>query len=187
MSGNSPRLPACERAREWIHRALDGELTEVSERAELDGHLESCTACREFQSELRWIQEGLRGLPVTPLPDDALEQVWDRTTRRRKIVPFRRRAFDWRLAAAAAVIFMVAFLGIRTWQLPGTTAEPTEAELARAAQEMRLVLSLTSDALRKSGVVAVRDVLAEEVSPALQKMPVRWPAGSVDGQRRSES
>ncbi len=187
MSGIPPHPPECERARQRIHRLLDGELTDAAERAGLDRHLEACSACREFQGEMLWLQEGLRSLPAAPLPDEALEQVWDRTVRTNKVVPFRRRRFDWRVAAAAAVIFMVAFLGIRSWQLPRTTAGPTQAEVARATQELRLVLSLTSDALRKSGVVAVRDVLAEEVSPALQKVPVRWPAGPADGRRRGES
>lgn len=187
MSGIPPHPPECERARQWIHHMLDGELTDAAERAGLDRHLEACSACREFQGEMLWLQEGLRSLPAAPLPDEALEQVWDRTVRKNKVVPFRRWRFDWRVAAAAAVIFTVAFLGIRSWQRPGTIAEPTQAEVARASQELRLVLGLTSDALRKSGVVAIQDVLAQEVSPALQKVPVRWPADTGAGQRRSES
>ena len=187
MNGIPPQSPACARARELIHQVLDGDLMEAAVRAEIDGHLETCTACREFRGELSLIQQGLRGLPVTPLPDDGLEQVWDRTIRSRKVIRLRGWGFDWRFAAAAAVIFLAAFLGIQTWNAPPRSPEPSRTELTRAAREMRLVLSLTSGALHKTGTVAVKNILADEVSPALRRVPVRWPAGAADGQRRSES
>jgi hypothetical protein len=56
------------------------------------------------------------------------------------------------------------------------TVEPTEAELAQAAEEARMVFTLTAQALRKAERTATRDVLAGEVSGALRRVPIRWPS-----------
>ena len=59
--------------------------------------------------------------------------------------------------------------------LPVAAAEPTPEELQRAEAEIRLVLNRTAAALRQAERAAVRDVLGGEVSPALRKVPIRWP------------
>ncbi len=71
----------CAAAREAVHVSLDAELMDAGLRQRLEAHLEGCAACREFASEMRAIQGGLRSLPELKLPDDVLERVWDRTTR----------------------------------------------------------------------------------------------------------
>jgi predicted anti-sigma-YlaC factor YlaD len=66
-------LPArCERARKWISRRLDGDLSEL-EGALLETHLELCVACRTFGDdvaaitfELRRAQVALTERPSTP-------------------------------------------------------------------------------------------------------------------------
>lgn len=176
---------SCETARELIHRLLDGELMDVVRRQELEDHLDSCADCSSAQEELGAVQSALGALPELPLPDAALEEVWQRTTRRgsaRRPGP-ARRWLDWRPAAAAAALALALYAA---WSVDGVRTEPTPEEVARAVEETRMVLGLTARALRdarQSAATAVREVLADEVSPALRRVPIRWP-GETDEERR---
>ena len=69
---------------------------------------------------------------------------------------------------------MLALALYAAWNVGGVRNEPTAEEVARAAEETRMVLGLTARALRDARQVAVKDVLADEVSPALRKVPIRW-------------
>src|SRR5437763_7938124 len=50
---------ACDRAREALSLALDGELSEL-EHARLDLHLDRCPACRAFESQTSAVSSVLR-------------------------------------------------------------------------------------------------------------------------------
>jgi anti-sigma factor RsiW len=173
---------SCETARDRIHRVLDGELMDAVRREELEEHLESCAECRRAREELGAVQSALRGLPVQPFPDEALQEVWRSTTRSgsARRVAAGRRWLDWRPAAAAAVLALALYAA---WDAGGARTGPTAEEVARAAEETRMVLGLTARALRDAQQVAVKDVLADEVSPALRRVPIRWP-GETDKERR---
>lgn len=54
---------ACDRAREALSLALDGELSEL-ERARLDLHLEHCPECRAFEAETTAASRLLRSAPL---------------------------------------------------------------------------------------------------------------------------
>jgi anti-sigma factor RsiW len=169
---------ACARALGYIHRRLDGETIEAEAAEWLDGHLVDCAECRQAEVELQQIQQALRGLSASPFPEDALDEVWDRTTR----TSGRTGWIDWRAIAAAAVLAL-AFLGI--WQtkdqfMPAgevavVEVDATDAELARAEAEARFVLNLTATALRRSEKAAIEEVMGKRVSPALQKIPLLLP------------
>jgi anti-sigma factor RsiW len=172
---------SCDTARELIHRLLDGELMDAVRREELEEHLDSCADCRRAREELGALQSALRALPQQQFPDAALGEVWERTTRRSPGRSARRsRWLDWRPAAAAAVLALALYAA---WNTGGVRSEPTAEEVARAAEETRMVLGLTARALRDARQAAVKDVLADEVSPALRKVPIRWP-GERDAERR---
>ena len=175
---------SCETARELIHRVLDGGPMDAVRREELDEHLEACADCRRAREELGAVQSALRGLPVRPLPDAALREVWERTTRRSPEQPVARsrRWLDWRPAAAAAVLALALYAA---WNAGGVREEPTAEEVARAAEQTRMVLGLTARALRDAKQAAVKDVLADEVSPALRRVPIRWPGRAVEERRES--
>ena len=53
---------------------------------------------------------------------------------------------------------------------------PTEEEIRKAAEDVRMVLALASRAVRRSERAAVERVLAGEVAPALDRIMVDWPA-----------
>jgi anti-sigma factor RsiW len=168
----------CTRAVRYVHQGLDGDALDADSADWLSRHLECCSECRQAQEELKQIQQALRELKVSPFPKDAIDEVWDRTTR----TSGRRAWTDWRAVAAAAVVAL-AFLGI--WQIsnrtvPGTEVEiveaaPSEAELARAEAEVRYVLNLTATALRRSERAAIEEVMGKRVAPALQRIPLLLP------------
>ena len=171
----------CARAVGYVHQRLDGDELDP-ERAEwLSQHLTECAECRRAEEELQQIQQALRGLSVAPLPEDALDEVWDRTTR----TAGRRVWADWRAIAVAAVLAL-AFFGV--WQVrdravPASEvavaeAGPSDADLARAAVEARYVLNLTATVLRRSERVAIEEVVGKRVAPALQKIPLLMPRRS---------
>ena len=181
MSGSNNATDfGCPEAREAIQVALDADMMEAGKRQLLEAHLAGCADCREHETEMRTIQHALRSLPSPELPDAALQEVWDRTTRAEKTPTQRAWGPGWRnLAAAAAAVLIIAVGGVLQWggRVPG---EPTDEELRRAADEARVVLGLTSQALRKTEQAAFRDVLADEISGALRRVPIEWPEPSSD-------
>ncbi len=182
----------CGEARETIQDRLDGPV-EAGRDRRLRQHLEGCGSCREYRRSMDEVRQALRDLPRQRFPDDALEQVWDATIRERPQAVGAPRWWvpDWRAAVAAGVLLAalagfwvgrgrVAPTGADT---PLVAAEPTREELARAEAEIRLVLGRTAAALRQAEQAVVRDVLRGEVSPALRKVPIRWPAEPDRGWR----
>lgn len=171
----------CDEAREAIHASLDADVMDAAQKQELEAHLARCARCRELADELRVVQQGLRSLPELKLPDEVLEKVWDRTTRSRR-ASLRPRRRD--LVAVAAAVLLVAVLGL--WLRDGSAPTgPTDAELERAAMQARLVLGVASRALQRTEETAVREVLAEEISPALRRVPIQWPERDARERRGS--
>ena len=176
------REPDCGEFREWIHQVLDGDLMDEERRVSLDRHLAECESCRTAESELRQIQSTLRSAPSLSLPDEWLDEVFARTSRAPQESPARRGwGFDWRAAAAAAV------LALALWNFwpSGQPSGYTQAELERAADEARLALKLTAQALARTERVGIEGVLGGEVSPALKRIPVRFPGVVPKGKRES--
>lgn len=186
--GNRSSTTDCARALERIHRRLDGEALEPAEARGLEAHLAVCSDCREAAQELEQLQAALRALPSPPFPDAALERVWRRTSRRPLAVRPRLGGWllDWRAAAVATAAAGLALLlwwpgvGPDERSAPpdaarGASSAPTEQELARAAEEVRLVLGMTARALRRTERTAVDEVLAGKVSTALRRTSIRWP------------
>ncbi|HXV75460.1 MAG TPA: zf-HC2 domain-containing protein [Candidatus Polarisedimenticolaceae bacterium] len=166
----SVRRIECARAMDRVHRRLDGEALGPADVRALASHLAECVDCRQANGELGQIQLAMRELGEQRFPDGGLEQVWEQTTRR---TGRARRSAWW--AAAAAIVVVSAWLAL--WQ--GGRQDPvapSDAELERAAREARLVLRLAAQAIDRTERAAFADVLGGQVSPALRKVPIRWPA-----------
>jgi hypothetical protein len=171
--------PDCAAAREAIHDLLDAEIVDARRTERLQAHLAACEACRELGSDLRSIQGTLRALPSLRLPDAVLEGVWKEADSARR--PGAGSRWTW-LAAAAAVV-LLAVVGVRRLD-PAGKDEPDAEELLRASRQARMVLRLASEALQRAKDVAVDDVLGDEVSPALRRLPIDWPTSEAVATRR---
>jgi len=163
---------------ERFHRVLDSDLMDAADRQAMESHLRVCSECAEKAGQLREMQDLLRGMAERPLPDDATEQVWQRTVRAAPSVG--RRAPDWRFAAAAAVVVLGTWIGVGLYPDP-IDRGPAVAEAERAAREVRMVLQLTANALKRTEEVTLKTVFTEGVSPALKKVGVTWPQAPVRG------
>jgi anti-sigma factor RsiW len=159
----------CARSRRDLDERMDGPLDVVRE-AELAAHLARCAACREHESGLLLVRRALRSLPRATFPATDLAAVWARTVERGER---SGRAPEWGAVAAAALVAGLTFLALRIGSGPIRTG-PSQAEIAQAASDARLVLALTSQAMRRSELAAAREVLAGEVKPALDRIPIRW-------------
>jgi anti-sigma factor RsiW len=172
MSGSENGLPGpCVEAREIIHEMLDGPMP--ANRADaLEDHLEDCHACRVFREELVLVQRGLRDLREIAMPDDALEEVWERTVRvEGRVVDLSSWRRSWKRLASAAAVVLVATIAV--WMLrPSQPTVPTEREIEIARAQLEQVLSLTGSAIKRTESAAVERVIEGKVSPALQRIPI---------------
>lgn len=169
-------LDRCERARETIHRRLDGEPTDVAALTQLEDHLRCCESCRELDEELRRVQQGLRSLPTLKLPDGVLERVFDEIARD----PARPRRPAW--AALVAASLLVALGG---WWVTQQQRTPSDSDVARASREARLVFKLAAEALKQTERTAFHEVVGDELGGALRRAPMEWPVTSSVQQRGS--
>ncbi len=177
----------CARARRATHARLDGDALDPQDAARLETHLASCAACRGRAAELEEIQRNLRAVPVPALAADALERVWDQTTRARTGPRTSGRRLA-RLGAWAAGLALV--LGGSVWVVveQRQRAMIQQAELRRASAEARLVLAVAGSALRRTEQAATDQVLEGGIRHALDRTSIRWsgarakrPAGGGDG------
>ncbi len=172
-------MSTCSEIRGAIQNRLDGPVP-ADRTQQIDTHLAACVTCREYGAEMRTVVSALRDLPAIPLPDDALEAIWQRTSRApRQPIALR---FDWRIAAAAAIVTVALLPSLFRPVVTG----PSPIEVARARDEARLVLGLAGQAIRDTK--KVRDhVLNDEISRAFRHVPLRRPARDFDETRRSRS
>ena len=169
----------CAATRQALHELFD----EAGPGGAAPEHLDRCSACRDWARDHGEVRRALRELEQPGFPDDALREVWARTVDRPR-VGWTRSAWTW--AAAAAVL--AAVIGLGLWGTSDTTPNvpptgtdpvaerPTEEEIRKAAEDVRMVLALASRAVRRSERAAVERVLAGEVAPALDRIMVDWPA-----------
>lgn len=165
---SAPVSLACARARAALQARLDDDPT--APVLAIGAHLGGCAACRDLARELAEVQEALHAAPLLAFPDEALEQVWDRTVRtgprllrdRRG----RRAAALWSGLAAAGVLGALLLAAPRGVPSP---EGPSREEVLRAAADVRFVLNLTDREIRHQGTRALREVLDDEVAPAMRR------------------
>ncbi len=172
-------MSICDRYRDLIHSKIDGDLDAEGER-ELRVHLAVCPSCREEATSLESVAAGLRSLAPAPMPDDLFDAALARTSRgsRGRVLPFVRKRAAW-IGLAAAAAITAAILVPSYFRAP---SGPSPAEVARAREEAQLALSIAAKALRRAETAGDR-VLTDEVSPALQRIPIRWKNVAESGRR----
>jgi predicted anti-sigma-YlaC factor YlaD len=135
------RTLMCERERQWISLALDGELSEF-ERVIMAAHLGRCADCRAYADDLRAATTSIRSTPLEPLE----RPIWigrpaasGRAARMRlRIVP---------VASAAAAI---------TAAVIGLTSVPERRAVTEAGSRVAVPARTFDGALVNELVFAVR-------------------------------
>jgi predicted anti-sigma-YlaC factor YlaD len=163
----------CEETRRHIHEAHDDDrgapLPEL-----VRAHVAACTACRDFEGDLRALTDALRALPPAPLPGDVLDAVWRRTIRARPAVA-ATTIRPWRLAAAAAFVTVLSTASLYFVFAPARPPGPSSVELARASAQADMVFGYTARALAATRDAAADRVLASKVSPAVRGVVASHP------------
>ena len=171
--------PSCRRARPLVHERIDRALRD-SERERLESHLATCSDCAAFAMEIERVHSALGELPDVSFPDDALREVWSRTV---DAEPWWRTWWAPRpvlAAVAATILAAVALWATLDRGIAPPSGDLSEQELARAVAQTRYALALASNAVRRSEQAAVGQVLRDEVAPALDRIPVRWPDAGAE-------
>jgi anti-sigma factor RsiW len=134
-----PMHRSCERVREQLSIAQDGELSQL-EGAHLDAHLARCPSCRAFGAELGAVARLIR---TTPLEEPSFPIA----------IPGRNRATRraFQVAAAAAVV-LVAGIGSLDLANRGAQHSVTPAFPTRAIQQTNDALEV--DRTRSPGLLA---------------------------------
>jgi predicted anti-sigma-YlaC factor YlaD len=162
----------CEEARRHIHEAHDDESAALPEPVR--AHLAACTACRDFEGDLRSLTDALRALPPVALPGDALDAVWRETIRTRPRVGSAAMS-SWRLAAAAVFMTVLSTASLYVVFAPARHAGPSRVELARASAQADMVFGYTARALAATRDATADRVLASKVSPAVRGVTASHP------------
>ena len=182
-SARDNQHPECRTARDAIQSRMDGDLPAGAERA-LCEHLQACEGCREYEDQCLALRRAMRSMPAFDLPVETREQIESATLGGHLQFEHSlwRRALLWRTGAAAAALVLVV---CGTWWAVRPPEEAySQAEIAQAARDFELAMALTSDALALVEDVTFQQVLAHQVVPAVESIPVRLPnATSGSGPR----
>lgn len=164
---------ACDEVRRIIEERLDGVRFADSDGRAVEEHLAECGRCRDHRDDMLAVREGLRALPLIPLPDDALDAVLSRTVGgdpAGQTVPLRRVGLT-RFATAAALAMGVL---LPWFILNPPNAAVRESEVNRAVVEAHYVLDVVAGALHRAERAAVSDVLGGRIAPAMHSVSFDW-------------
>jgi hypothetical protein len=155
------RLPqACERAVELAGQALDSEISSDG-RSELLGHIHECAPCRATWEALATLREVGSQVKVTPhlMAKLHLHPSQHIATYRRP-----RRAFDLRLATAAA--YLLVALTVALVGNPATVARASSDRLEKASVYTRAAVENRFDAYTRRALKGLDDAQDRTVARA---------------------
>jgi hypothetical protein len=157
-------MNACDVGRERVHALFD-ETPDGPVPDGLQAHFATCAGCRELHEELTILRAALRARTLPPMPDEALDAVWERTVRapRTRWLGARRRA-----AVAAVLVTGVSVSTLWLLRTSPAPSGPTPAEIARAEAQADLVLAYTARAFAATRTATTRSVVGSKISPAVR-------------------
>jgi anti-sigma factor RsiW len=149
-------MPACDRERERISLAVDGELSDF-EGFLMAVHLDGCAECRAYSDDVRAIAESIRSTPAEPLRVPVAARLRDARLRARPRL---------RLAPAASAAAAIAAA------LVGVTSVPERAVVDDGAHLSAPALRGSDGSLVNELVLAVRRPhLADGTQAVLPQVP----------------
>ena len=127
----------CKKARKTISLALDSRLT-AAVSAELNGHLDDCPACRDWQKGQAWIQQRIKAAPI-PVQLSAnlfsvLQNKINEPRKQKEFFTFSPSAFRPALLRAAMLLILAfsALLGFfLSGRLDARAADPATTVFSR--------------------------------------------------------
>ncbi len=140
----------CEKVKESLEAYVEGELGKP-EREALETHISHCESCKQELALTQSIPRLISSLPTPPVPEDIIPDTIKRL--REKSAAKRRwlRAFGilssrkWQFAVVGSLLMAVLIVGI-SYQMINRNSGITEAEVASAAQDIKLALGIVKTA-----------------------------------------
>jgi anti-sigma factor RsiW len=165
-----PEAPSCDRVAELVEAYVDGDLAPPAQ-ARIANHAAACPRCAAQVALAERIRAQLHGLPRLDAPPGVIAGIKAEAgaDRRERAAGPRWRRPLW--AALAAAVLLVA---VAVSLLTPDPRTPSDAELARAADEARYALARVTQLTRK----ATRDAGRELT-------PLRLAAPAIDTLARS--
>jgi anti-sigma factor RsiW len=124
---------SCQRAEDWIHGYLDGEL-DLARSLEVEQHMRECEICARSYRTQTTLRSSLKGESLYyGAPEKLKKRIQSSLLKEAKSEVFPR-AFSWRwLRVGASVAFML-LIGVVVWRLVPRSVRPSGDELL--AQEI---------------------------------------------------
>lgn len=140
----------CEKVKESLEAYVEGELGK-SEREALETHISNCESCKRELTLTQSIPRLISSLPTPPVPEDiipdALKRLREKSAAKRRwlgafgILSSRK----WQFAVVGSLLMAVLIFGI-SYRMANRNSGVTEAEVASAAQDIKLALGIVETA-----------------------------------------
>ena len=162
----------CEKVKESLEAYVEGELGK-SEREALETHISRCESCKQELALTQSIPRLISSLPTPPVPEDIIPDTLRRlhekpATKRRWLGAFGiTSSRKWQFAVVGSLLMAVLIFGI-SYQVINRNSGITEAEIASAAQDIKLALGIVQTATQDIQLTTLK-VGAEAYSEARSK------------------
>lgn len=125
----------CAKMKPMLDAYYDGELAQ-HERADVDGHLSGCEACRKEVADIDRVSVSLRNLPKLQAPRDFSMDIDKVIHEKSKVVAFRKPLIwsSGAIAAALLVAFGMRFAGGGVNHAPVNIARTSQVPAVEVAQ-----------------------------------------------------
>ena len=140
----------CEKVKESLEAYVEGELGK-SEREALETHISRCESCKQELALTQSIPRLISSLPTPPVPEDIIPDTLRRmheksATKRRWLRAFGiTSSRKWQFAVVGSLLMAVLIFGI-SYQMINRNSGITEADVASAAQDIKLALGIVQTA-----------------------------------------
>lgn len=171
-----PEVPSCDRVAELVEAYVDGDLG-PAERARIAAHTAACPRCAAQVELAGRIRTQLGSLPRLDAPPGVIASIKAEAGADRRGRTARPR---WQRPLWAALAAAVLLVAVAVSLLTPDPHTPSDAELARAADEARYALARVAQLTRK----ATRDA-GREIRPQLLAEPAMDSLSRALGRARS--
>jgi anti-sigma factor RsiW len=158
---------SCQRAEDWIHGYLDGEL-DLARSLEVEQHMRECEICARSYRTQTTLRSSLKGESLYYGAPEKLKKRIQSSLRKEAKSEMFPRAFVWRWLTVGASLAFMLLIGVVVWRIVPRSVGPSGDELL--AQE---IVSDHVRSLQMPGHLA--DVLSSD-----QHTVKPWFDGKVD-------